>query len=120
MVMLGIANSRMKDFYDVWILARQFEYDGVVAKAIKATFDRRKTELPASVPLAMTAEFSVDNRKQTQWKAFLRKGKLADDKIALSEVTEFLKGFLMPPTSAAIANNDFKQTWKPGGPWTIR
>jgi len=74
--MLGIANSRMKDFYDLWTLACQFEFDGpTVCKAIEATFRRRQTDLPTSTPLALTTEFSQDRNKATQWHAFLRKGK---------------------------------------------
>jgi hypothetical protein len=60
MVLLGEANSRMKDFYDVWFLSRRFEFDGeTLVRAIRATFDRRKTKLPTSVPLALTQEFAT-------------------------------------------------------------
>jgi Nucleotidyl transferase AbiEii toxin, Type IV TA system len=68
MVMLGIANSRMKDFYDLWMLAGQFEFQGpILCDAIHATFDRRKTTLPVGPPLALTSEFAEDSGKQTQW-----------------------------------------------------
>ena len=64
MVMLGIANSRMKDFYDLWVLARQFEFQGpMLCQAIRATFERRRTSVPAEVPLALSAEFSNDQGK---------------------------------------------------------
>ena len=63
--MLGMANSRMKDFFDLWMLAEQFEFDGeVLARAIRATFDRRRTPLPGAVPLALTDEFFADRAKQ--------------------------------------------------------
>jgi len=66
MVMLGIANSRMKDFYDVWTLARQFEFSGpVLCSAIRATFERRKTALPVKPPLALLPEFTEDRQKLT-------------------------------------------------------
>lgn len=66
MVQLCIANSRMKDFYDVWALARQFEFDGTaLCAAIQATFQRRQTPLPATAPLALTPEFSTDRQKAT-------------------------------------------------------
>ena len=75
MVMLGIANSRMKDFFDLWVLARSFAFAGpVLADAIRATFARRKTPVPAAPPLALTSEFGTDKAKVTQWKAFLKKG----------------------------------------------
>ena len=64
MVMLGIANSRMKDFFDLWVLARQFEFQGpMLCQAIRATFERRRTPVPAEVPLALSAEFSNDHRE---------------------------------------------------------
>jgi hypothetical protein len=58
MVMLGIANSRMQDFYDLWVLARQFEFEGqLLSQAIRATFARRRTAVPATVPVALSSEF---------------------------------------------------------------
>lgn len=118
MVVLGIANSRMKDFYDVWTLAREFEFSGPdLCAAIAATFERRKTELPKQPPLALTPEFTSDGQKLTQWKAFVRKGKLDAMGTELSMVAEQLQAFLMPPTEALVAGQDFKATWDPSGPW---
>jgi Nucleotidyl transferase AbiEii toxin, Type IV TA system len=75
MVLVGEANSRMKDFYDVWFLSRRFEFDGeTFVQAIRATFDRRKTQLPTSVPLALTLQFAT--LKIGQWNAFVRRNKL--------------------------------------------
>ncbi len=118
MVMLGMANSRMKDFFDLWILARQFEFDGpTICAAIGATFERRQTALPERSPLALTPEFSEDRGKQTQWRAFLRKGRLVTQQIELADVVPLLEAFLMPPTSAIVTRNDFAKRWTPGGPW---
>ena len=118
MVVLGIANSRMKDFYDIWTLAREFSFAGQdISSAIAATFARRQTPLPATQPLALTDDFAGDARKQTQWKAFLRKGRLADNSLELSTVTELLSRFLMPATAAARQESDFDVTWPAGGPW---
>lgn len=70
MVVLGMANSPMKDFYDVWALAREFELDGLLlSQAIAATFERRRTNLPADILLAFTDSFSTDHAKSTQWNA---------------------------------------------------
>jgi Nucleotidyl transferase AbiEii toxin, Type IV TA system len=78
MVKLGIANSRMKDFFDVWILARDFTFAGdVLTAAVKATFERRKTEIPDGVPFAFTQEFYADLPKNAQWQAFIRKKALS-------------------------------------------
>ena len=67
MAELGIANSRIKDFYDVWYLAQQFAYEGPpLAQAIRATFERRATPLSDSLPVALTDEFASDAMKQAQ------------------------------------------------------
>jgi hypothetical protein len=118
MVMLGIANSRMKDFFDLWVLARSFGFGGaVLADAIRATFARRKTPVPAVPPLALTAEFGADAAKVKQWQAFLKKGKLDAGGVTLVEVCEFLAGFLMPPAQALAGGTKFAQAWPAGGPW---
>lgn len=118
MVALGIANSRMKDFYDVWTLANDFEFDGkLLSQAIKATFDRRRTALPTEVPLALTKEFSQDKTKQTQWGAFIRKNALAVGGQGLDEVVYLLRAFLMPPAHAAAEGKSFEMVWPKAGPW---
>lgn len=70
MVMLGIANSRMKDFYDLWMLARQFKFQGpVLCQAIQATFERRRAPVPADVPVALSAEFErMEFGQQYDWR----------------------------------------------------
>lgn len=118
MVKLGIANSRMKDFYDLWVLARHFEFEGVLlGRAIKATFERRGTALPTETPLALSDEFSGDPGKKTQWAAFLRRLGHEADGTALAEVLEALKEFLLPPVIAAGRMEAFDRRWPPGGPW---
>ena len=73
MVMLGLANTRMKDFYDVWILSRNYAFDGErLSRAIAATFERRGTAIPKDVPDALTPAFANDATKQRQWAAFVR------------------------------------------------
>jgi predicted nucleotidyltransferase component of viral defense system len=117
MVMLGIANSRMKDFFDLWTLANAFAFDGTSSsRAIRATFKRRKTALPTAPPLALTAEFGADVAKVRQWEAFIRKGKL-DAAVTLEQVCAFLNGFLMPPTLALDEGEEFHKVWLPAGPW---
>lgn len=118
MVFLGIANSRMKDFFDVWFLATNFEFDGpMVARAIKATFERRKTELPKTAPMALTKGFSADDAKMKQWKAFVSKTTLLSKTTTLDEVVTFIAPFVLPPLDAARDGRTFKMTWKPKGPW---
>lgn len=117
MVDLDKANSRMKDFYDVFTLGRSLDFEGTsLSSAIKATFERRHTTVPAEVPTALTAAFADDSAKQTQWKTFLRKGRLDGEGKSLEEVIIFLKGFLMPPTLALAAGRPFNMHWPAGGP----
>jgi len=118
MVMLGIANSRMKDFYDLWVLARQFEFQGpMLCQAIRATFERRRTPVPAEVPLALSAEFSNDQGKQAQWRAFIGKGRLDTGGAGLNEVVDALRGFLMPPAKAIATGGLLEMVWPAFGPW---
>lgn len=117
MVALGILNSRMKDFYDVWHLARQDAFDGpTLAEAVRATFARRGTPLPPVAPLALTDEFAADTRKQTQWRAFVRRGRLSDE-APLAEVVNLLRAFLLPVLDAARRESGLDARWQPGGPW---
>lgn len=118
MVMLGMANSRMKDFYDLWFLAMKFEFEGeTLCQAIEATFSRRRTPLPKETPLALTPEFFESQAKQTQWKAFLSKGKLETDRSTFSEVIAILQNFLMPPCRAIAEGETFSKIWRPAGHW---
>lgn len=119
MVMLGIANSRMKDFFDLWTLANHFEFNGqLLAEAIRVTFEQRKTEMPSTAPLALTAEFADDVAKAKQWSAFLSKGNLQPAGLGLLEVIEYLHSFLVPPAIAIYNDESFRHHWTPPGPWS--
>ena len=115
-VALGIANTRMKDFYDLWVLADRLEFDGAILReAIHATFERRKTPIPTEPPVALTAEFHDDAAKQAQWGAFLRRTGL--EAPALPEVAAASWPFLAPVAEAARLDVTFQRIWRPGGPW---
>jgi predicted nucleotidyltransferase component of viral defense system len=117
MVKLGVANSRMKDFYDLWVLAQRFEFgSGILASAIQATFKTRRTTLPKSSPLALRADFYELPTKQTQWKAFLRKSGLKADS-SLKEIIEVIREFVMPVVDGVLKGNKENEVWQPGGPW---
>lgn len=95
MIDLGRANSRMKDFYDIWLLVKSFPFeDDRLARAIAATFARRLTPIPSELPDALSAEFAADAAKVRQWKAFTED--LAVMPGALDEVVGELAEFLMP------------------------
>ncbi len=100
MVALGRANSRMKDFYDIWILSRTFAFDDDrLARAVAATFARRGTAIPSETPDALTPAFAGDDQKKTQWRAFV--ADVAIDPGSLDSVTTELAAFLMPHAVAA-------------------
>jgi predicted nucleotidyltransferase component of viral defense system len=102
MVMLGRANSRMKDLYDIWVLSRAYEFEpDRLAKAIAATFARRKTEIPAELPDALTRAFAEDVGKQQQWSAFMEG--IEAKPVALASIINDLAEFLMPYAAAARA-----------------
>ena len=118
MVRLGMANSRMKDFYDIWILAKQSQFEGrTLSRAIEATFGRRQTVLPIEPPLALSLEFSEDSQKQAQWQAFVSRGRLDGREAGFEEVISALQKFLLPPMAAVAAGNAFEMVWLPPGPW---
>ncbi len=95
LVKLGMANSRMKDFFDVVVLSRLFDFEGdLLAAAIRATFERRGTALPAGPPVALTAAFAEDPAKKTQWTAFLRKSGAPADPADLPTASAALGAFL--------------------------
>ena len=117
-VYLGMLNSRMKDYYDLRMMAKEFEFDGnSLAKAVKATFDRRNTDIPHETPTTLTEEFFSSQDKITQWKAFLKRSKLEDISVDLPQVINELCKFLLPPTIAVANNVTFNQLWTDGGPW---
>jgi hypothetical protein len=115
----GILNSRMKDYYDIWALCRESDFDGaVLSKAIAATFYRRKTELPDRIPVGLSDEFVSDSSKQTQWAAFIRRTPLRISESNLGLVISVLREFLMPPCSAAACATSFVRKWQKNGAWS--
>lgn len=97
---LGMVNSRMKDYFDLWALACEDAMDlHELAKAIAATFARRGTPLPAPMPTGLTATFSDDAQKQRQWNTFVAKNRL--DAPALDAVIETLATFVGGPIKRA-------------------
>lgn len=102
-VQLGIANSRMKDYFDLLVLAREGAMDlATLARAIAATFERRGTSIPEAMPLGLSAEFARDTGKHQQWNAFLNRNRL--DAPSLDATIEELARFLREPLAAARGN----------------
>jgi predicted nucleotidyltransferase component of viral defense system len=119
LVSLGMRNSRMKDFFDLWVMAKTFAFDGsVLADAVSATFARRQTAIPVETPIALTPEFSSDASKQAQWSAFLKRTSLAMAPEPLPELLAFVAGFAMPVLEAARDGKPFAKKWSAGGSWS--
>lgn len=117
MAVLGMQNSRMKDFYDLWALSRRFEFDGeILSDAMAATFARRKTPLPEAVPLALSVEFSDSQPKKTQWQAFIQRNRLPAQ-LTLAEAIAEIRRFVMPVVEELNRKSGLAATWKAGGPW---
>lgn len=112
MVILGMANSRMKDYYDLYVLSKTFSFSGnTLAKAINATFMRRNTPIPQDMPLALSNEFAMNKDKLSQWKGFVNRSGLGKLDADLSQIIEELRGFLLGPLQAAASGHPFKQKW---------
>ena len=86
---LGMTNTRMKDFFDLWVLLHDATTDDAeLRRAIEATFARRQTPMPAARPIGLSDAFANDATKQMQWRAFLKKNKLPA--LDLDEVVRYV------------------------------
>lgn len=120
-VNLGLTNSRMKDYYDIWLLSQQFDFDGAnLVRAIEATFRRRRAVLPNELPIGLSIEFVSDAGKLSQWDAFVRRSRLDTKEINLEAVVKVIADFMMPPSIAAAEGRAFLLRWTPGGTWQVR
>ncbi len=115
MVKLGALNSRMKDFYDIWALSRQFDFSGArLAEAIRLTFQRRGTELPTSIE-AFSGTFI--EAKETQWMAFRKRLPQHHAPAFFREVVTVVNGFLTPILAAISSGMPISKTWTAPDPW---
>jgi hypothetical protein len=118
MVHLGIANSRMKDFFDIWFLSQEQSFQMIrLARALRATFVRRKTELPVQLPTALTDTFLRDPGKAVLWREFLKRIDLPRSPATLDEVGKTITVFVMPAVESARTQEPSESIWSPGGPW---
>ncbi|TAK67742.1 MAG: hypothetical protein EPO22_02625, partial [Dehalococcoidia bacterium] len=119
MVSLGIANSRMKDFYDLRVLSQTFPFEGSTLRdAIHTTFTRRRTVIPAEPFTALTRTFFDDVAKIRQWSAFASKFRPAEE-ATLRDVVDSISRFVMPPLKAAAADAPFRYVWSPADGWAL-
>ena len=95
MVKLGLLNTRMKDFHDLYSIAGQFSFEAeLLQRALVQTFKRRRTDLPQTTPTAFSDKFTQDPCKQQIWSAFL--GRAGLEKVGLEVVVNGIEGFLEP------------------------
>lgn len=117
MVKLGELNSRMKDFFDVWLLSQKENFRAQeLGAAIASTFERRDTPVLAD-PVCFGEAFAASAAKAVQWQAFVRRGRFADPVPAFAEVVRVVAGFLRPVCSALLTGRMENSVWPPGGPW---
>ena len=117
MVKLGILNSRMKDFFDIWLLSRQFSFSGeILASAISRTFETRGTDI-SLYSSVFSAAFLTDGSKSKQWQAFVRRIAVTSAPSGFSAVVEQISAFLGPPAQTLAEGATFTKSWRAGGPW---
>jgi predicted nucleotidyltransferase component of viral defense system len=120
MVSKGLLNSRVKDYYDIWMLSRSVAFDGTELRdAIAATFGRRGTAVPASRPAVLGDEYALRRKTAAQWMAFAKRLGAAGVEApeSLADVVDANAQFIQPPAAAAAAGESFGLKWAPGGGW---
>jgi len=117
MVKLGVLNSRMKDFYDIWFLSRTFDFKGeLLGEAIEKTFEKRNT--PVNLEAALfDPSFGIDKDNNVQWRGFIRKAKLVGAPETFDEIVAAVKLFLEPLARAIAERKLFNSVWTAPGPW---
>lgn len=116
MAKLGILNSRMKDFYDIWLLSRLYDFDGkTLNEAIRMTFERRGTKLSPKIE-AFTESFM--DAKQTQWIAFWKRLQQQHVPASFKEIAIMVDSFISPIISDLFSENLISKKWSAPGPWT--
>ena len=113
-VRLGEANTRMKDFFDLWFLSRKFSFEGELLKnAITRTFARREMLVPTTLPVALTPEFAA--LKVATWRAFIRRNALSP--IEMTAALEAIRVFAWPVMAASARTVAFDERWTPAKGW---
>ncbi len=117
LTVLGLLNSRMKDYYDLALLSRLYSFEGPrLGRAIVATFRHRGTKIEAE-PVGLTDAFSSDPARAVQWRAFLRRSRFPEEPGGLQALVSEVRRFAFPPLSAASGDKPFEARWRAGGPW---
>jgi len=121
MIERELLNSRVKDYYDIWMLSHTLCFDGAELRdAIRATFDQRDTEIPAMTPTVLSEEYSGQPETRAQWASFTKKMRASGVEVPdqMGVVIERVAGFVMPVAAAAASGALFESTWEPGTGWS--
>jgi hypothetical protein len=117
MIVLGLANSRVKDYYDLLELPRALELEGpILVESIRRTCDARGTVIPVELE-GLTDSYAAQPDRSAQWSAFVRKNQLGVSEATLGEVVATIRRFAVPALNAARGETSFDSYWPPGGPW---
>ena len=117
MVRLGEVNSRMQDFFDLWLLSRRYAFDGAtLCSAFSRTFAGRGSTVQPSAA-CLSVEFGAAARKQAQWDSFLRRSRLDAVEDDFGRIVSEIQEFIAPVLRALAGGHTFSASWKPHGPW---
>ena len=120
MLRLGRDNSRMKDYYDIWLLSRSGDFDGAtLSEAVSRCCVARGLELPGE-PVGLSPEFALTTGKAAQWAGFVRRTRAANAPADLREVVGVVREFLGPVLTALVAGRSFTDVWRAPGPWQAK
>ena len=117
MIKLGVLNSRMKDFYDIWFLSCTFDFEGkILVAAVKKTFEKRNTAITLRAAL-FDPSFGKDKNKHVQWRAFIKKSRIVNAPQSFEDVINAVKLFLKPLASSVAEGRAFNKNWIAPGAW---
>ena len=116
----GETNTRLKDFYDLYVLSEQFEFDaGRLGRAVAATFERRATRIDSTLPAGLHPRFFADDARVRQWRAYLSRNRLPGAPANFQVVGERLRAFLGPVWEGLATSLPANGTWLPGNGWNF-
>jgi len=119
MVVLGDRNSRIKDFFDLYYLAKESPFDrATLSESVRRTFARRQTPIPPSEPIALTPAYWKNPSRPAQVRAFARRAGLQFPEVSEEKILNLLTSFLNPILSDLQLERQSKGVWRPGGPWS--
>ena len=113
LIVLGIVNTRLKDYYDLWLIAQTFAFrHSQLAEAVRRTLERRRTAVPLGLLPGLSMEFAA--MRKVQWQAFLGRERMTTAPVALEQVVTDFQAFLL---LLALTRQVEDLAWSPSGPW---